>query len=229
METVTLATLKTQVREAANMENSQFVSDNELTRYIDMSYAELYDLLTKTFENYYTLGPIQAVVSTGNSMPLPADFYKLVGIDINFGGSWYPIKPFEMAERGRWVNANKLAYVGMINIAYKLIKDAMIFYPESSAAGTYRYWYIPKRTALTTDASTLDGVNGWQQYIIIDSAIKCLQKEESDVSALMAEKAAMLARIQSMAPARDAGAPKRIADTTTTYLGLGFGGGFYGR
>ena len=229
METVTLLTLKTQVREAANMENSLFVSDAELGRYIDMSYAELYDLLVKTFENYYTLGPIEATLSSGNSLPLPADFYKLVGIDTKFGGSWYPIKPFEMAERGRWVNANKLAYVGMINIAYKIIKDAIVFYPESSATGTYRYWYIPKRTSLTSDIVTIDGVNGWHQYIIIDAAIKCLQKEESDVSALMAEKQAMISRIESMAPARDAGAPKRIADTTTSYLGLGFGGGFYGR
>lgn len=229
METVTLLSLKTQVREAANMENSLFVSDAELGRYIDMSYAELYDLLAKTFENYYTLGPLTSIVTTGNTLSLPTDFYKLVGIDVKFGGSWYPIKPFEMAERGRWVNANKLAYVGMINIAYKLMANKIVFYPESSAAGEYRYWYIPMRTPLVADTTSVDGVNGWHQYIIIDAAIKCLQKEESDISALMAEKQAMISRIESMAPARDAGAPKRIADTTTSYLGLGFGGGFYGR
>lgn len=229
METVTLATLKTQVREAANMENSLFVSDAELTRYIDLSYAELYDLLVKTFENYYTLGPITTTVPSGNTISLPADFYKLVGIDTMFGSSWYPIRPFEMSERGRWVNANKLAYVGLINIAYKIIKDSIVLYPEGSVVGQYRYWYIPRRTQLTSDASVLDGINGWHQYIIIDAAIKCLQKEESDISALAAEKAGMIARIQSMAPARDAGAPKKISDNTTSYMGLGFGGGFYGR
>ncbi len=229
METVTLATLKTQVKEAANMENSSFISDAELTRYIDMSYAELYDLLVATFEDYYAIGPTEFTISTGNTQALPADFYKLIGIDCKFGSSWYPIKRFEMAERGRWVNANKLAYVGLINIGYRIVGSNIVMYPESSVKGTYRYWYVPKRTDLTTDASTLDGVNGWQEYVVIDAAIKCLRKEESDVSVLMAEKEQIKKRIEAMAPNRDEGTPKKIADVTTSYMGLGFGGGFYGR
>jgi hypothetical protein len=229
METITVATLKTQVREAANMENSLFVSDAELLRYIDLSYAELYDLLVEAFENYYTLGPIAETVTTGNIIPYPADFYKLVGLDMNFGGSFYPLKSFEFAERGRWVNANKLAYVGIINAAYKLMGTGIVLYPESSAAGTYRYWYIPRRTSLVGDSSTVDGVNGWQQFIVIDAAIKCLQKEESDVAALMAEKGQIISRIQAMARKRDAGSPRKISDVTNNYMGFSYGGGIYGR
>lgn len=229
MELITVATLKTQIREAANMENSQFVSDNELLRYIDMSYAKLYDMLVESFENYYTLGPIAVTVSTGNTIPYPADFYKLVGLDMNFGGSFYPLKSFEFQERGRWVNANKLAYVGIINAAYKLLSTGIVLYPESSAVGQYRYWYIPRRTSLTSDTSTVDGVNGWQQYIVIDCAIKCLQKEESDVSALMAEKNEMIERIRSMATKRDASSPRKISDVTNNYMGFSYGGGIYGR
>lgn len=129
METITVATLKTQVREAANMENSQFISDAELLRYLDMSYAELYDLLVEAFENYHTLGPISYSLTSGNIIPYPSDFYKLIGLDMNFGGSFYPLKSFEFAERGRWVNANKLAYVGIINAAYKLMSTGIVLYP----------------------------------------------------------------------------------------------------
>lgn len=229
MESVTLLTLKTQVKEAANMENSQFVSDAELGRFIDMSYAELYDLLVGVYENYYTKDPVTVSLTSGNSISLPSDFYKLVGIDAQFGSSWYPIKPFEMADRGRWVNANKLAYTGIINIAYKIIGGKIVFYPENGCQGKYRYWYIPTRTVLSADGTTIDGVNGWQQYIVVDAAIKCLQKEESEVSHLTAEKAALKDRIKSMAPKRDAGAPRKIADTTTSYMGFGYGGGFYGK
>lgn len=229
MESTTVATLKTQVREAANMENSQFVSDSELLRYIDMSYADLYDILVEAFENYYTLGPIAYSVTSGNVIPYPADFYKLVGLDMNFGGSFYPLKSFEFQERGRWVNANKLAYVGIINAAYKLMGSGIVLYPESSAAGNYRYWYIPRRTILTTDASVVDGVNGWQQYIVVDAAIKCLQKEESDASHLLAEKNSLLERIRSMARKRDASSPRKISDVTNNYMGFSYGGGIYGR
>ena len=229
-ESVTLALLKTQVRETANMENSQFVSDAELARYIDLSYARLYNMLIKADDNYYTIGPTEFTVPTGsNSFALPTDFFKLMGIDCKFGSSWYPIKPFEMAERGRWVNANKLAYVGLINIAYKIMGSNIIFYPQESVSGSYRYWYIPQRTPLVLDTDTMDGLQGFQRFVVIDAAIKCSQKEEADCSALLEEKNEIIAEINSMARNSDMGYPKKVQDTTTSYMGLGFGGGFYGR
>jgi hypothetical protein len=48
--------------------------------------------------------------------------------------------------------------------------------------------------------------------VIIDAAIKCLQKEESDVQVLMAQKAAMKRRIEVAASNRDAGSPLSVSD-----------------
>ena len=45
MRTITLAEMRTAARQYADQENSQFVSDAELTRIINNSIAELYDLL----------------------------------------------------------------------------------------------------------------------------------------------------------------------------------------
>jgi hypothetical protein len=67
-------------------------------------------------------------------------------------------------------------------------------------------------TQLTTDASVCDGISGWTEYIIVDAAIKAMQKEESDVSALMAQKQMLTQRINAMAESRDAGSPAKVSD-----------------
>jgi hypothetical protein len=58
----------------------------------------------------------------------------------------------------------------------------------------------------------LDGISGWTEYVIVDAAIKCLVKEETDPSALMATKAGLIKRIEEAAGNRDVGAAPTVAD-----------------
>jgi len=80
---------------------------------------------------------------------------------------------------------------------------------------------------------TADGVSGWTEYIIVDAAIKCMQKEESDTSVLMAQKQALIARIEAAAANRDAGNPAVVSDSQWSDFwlpmgqgGIGGGGGY---
>ena len=77
----------------------------------------------------------------------------------------------------------------------------------------------PTRIILKQDrwSYLADGIGGWLEYVITDVAIKMLQKEESDVSVLMAQKQALIKRIQEMATNRDAGAPSTVRDTQSSY------------
>jgi uncharacterized protein YdcH (DUF465 family) len=68
-------------------------------------------------------------------------------------------------------------------------------------------------TALLADTDIIDGVSGWTEYIIVDAAIKALHKEESDTTALMAQKMALKQRIEETAMNRDAGQPDAISNT----------------
>ena len=73
-------------------------------------------------------------------------------------------------------------------------------------------------------------MSGWEEYIVCDSAIKMTQKEESDCSILLAQKAALLARIEAAAENRDAGSPQTVADSkraNSVWGGGGYGGGGY--
>lgn len=70
---------------------------------------------------------------------------------------------------------------------------------------------------------TIDGVSGWEEYIIVDASIKCKDKEESDVTVLVARKAGLMKRVEGVAANRDPGTAARTADVTSSYYGAGNG------
>jgi hypothetical protein len=220
MESVTLLSLRTQARELSDMVNSTFVSDSEFNNYLDQSYAELYDILVSRFEDYYTKAPLQFTIPSGsNTFTLPSDFYKMRGLDLSSSGNvgiddWITVRPFNFQERNRRNTIVRRNLVGQLNISYRMIGNTIYVLPEDQANALYRLWYVPTRTKLVLDTDTMDSVDGWHMYIVVDAAIKALNKEESDVSVLMAQKQALLVRIQAMASNRDAGEPERIADVS---------------
>lgn len=217
MASWTLSQLMTRVRERADMVNSKFISDDELKRYISASYAELYDLVVGAYEDHYLSDPVSFTISSGaNTYDLDANFYKLVGVDYSLNGEWVEIRPFNFNERNR--KSYNVRYDNYHpSIRYRLTGSKLRFVPTDEAAGTYRYWYIPLASTLTADADTIDGFNGWEEYVVIDAAIKCLTKEESDVTVLMVEKNAMKERILSASHNRDSGDTQRVTDVRRSY------------
>jgi hypothetical protein len=59
----------------------------------------------------------------------------------------------------------------------------------------------------------VDGVSGWEQYIVLHAAVAALIKEESDPSQLRIEQAAIIERIEAAAENRDAANPQTVSDT----------------
>jgi hypothetical protein len=185
---VTLYDLKTQTRDRANMANSQFVDDTELTRYINQSAAELYDILTSKSGSTYNAKTMDFTIGPNIlNYPLPTDFYKLLGIDyLVVSGQAITVKPFQFGERN------------------------MYRYPTTGF--NLRMHYVPIYTKLSKNTDLLKGFNGYENLIIVSAAIRCLQKEESDTQQLMIERAEMMKRITDASENRDQGFPRRIND-----------------
>lgn len=202
------------------MENSTFISDSELTTYINQSAFELYDLLIGTYDDYFVKDPPTLFSLSGgqasSSFVLPDDFYKLRGIDFNLDGDrWVDLAQYNFKERNRQDGLVKSIYFRVYNLKYRVIGNKVFFKPYDSCAGNYRLYYIPKMVPLILDDDeTIDFLN-WDEYIVVDAAIKCLVKEESDPSALLLEKQSLKERIQSMAADRDAGSPEKVANVST--------------
>lgn len=217
-----LSELRTQVRQRANMENSQFVTDAELLLYINASYGELYDILVSRFEDYFIkldsgtgLPPTFTLASGVSIYAIPSDLYKLRGIDVqnNSSTNWSTVHRYNFAERNSRSNSVSRIQYGEKNLSYRAIGNKIQFLPEDQAQGTYRLWYIPRLTKLAADSDDTQGTTlDFEEYIIVDAAMKCLIKEESDVSALMAIKEQLRQRIIAMSSNRDAGSKERVAD-----------------
>jgi len=213
----TLAEMRTKVRERANMENSQFVSDTELTGYINSSYAELYDLLVSRFEDYYSEQEAFTITS-GNSRTLPVDFYKVRGVDYNSGSGAQTVGRWNFEERNRIGNEIN-ALTGLVNRQYRVMGQSIQFLPIDSAQGSYVLWYIPRFQPLISDTDYMDDVLDFEEYVVVDAARKCLEKEESDIQAVVLAKQQLIARIQAMASNRDT-TPERISDVRGDYDGF---------
>ena len=187
--TVTLASLRLQAQQRADQVNSSFLTTAEWNTNINASATELYDLLTTVYSDYY-FNTYSFTTTSADTYPLPSDFYKLVGVDqiINPGtGQSISLKPYNFQERNSYTQ-----FVG--------------------AATPMRLHYVPVMTKLVADADTFDGINGYEEYIVIDAAIKAMTKEESDTSQLKMDKEAMRKRIIDSAPPRDASKSDRITD-----------------
>ena len=220
---MTLSGTRDAVRQRADIVNSQFVTDPELNSYINQSYFELYDVLVQKYgEDYFAKTGTLTTDGTSTQYPIgetvsgTTDFYKLLGVDLQLAGAapeaYFTIRPFNFAERNRYAVPNMQSFYGLTNMRYRIINNSLLLIPTPSAGQTIRYWYVPRLLTLNGDSETLDGVPGWTEYVIVDAAIKCMQKEESDPSVLMAQKQALISRIEAAAANRDIGNPMTVSD-----------------
>lgn len=211
-DTLTLLQVRTRVRERADMVGSLFVTDAELNGYINYSYRALWDLLIEADDDYGTKSATFTITS-GNTITLPSDFYKLRGVD-DLTDSTHPrtVRKFNWNERNNYkYSSRNVLNDNSSDVFYRIIGDTLLIEPPESALKTYRLWYVRTVATVTLDADPLDGIQGWLEYVIVDSAMKCLVKEESDISSLQAMKGEIMERIVRLRNNRDQSLPEKIS------------------
>lgn len=188
-KTVALSVLRTRVREEANMEGSGFISDAELNRKINRSLESLYDLLIRAHgDEYYNSSDSVTLVSGTNSYALPATFYKLTAATFVVNGT-------------REIPLKKMTADQASNINY-----------SSLPSGTVKLYFAPAFVDLSADGDTFDGINGFEEWAVLDAAIKCLDKEETDITSRMIRMQKIEDRLDQMAQDRDLSQNDRIKD-----------------
>lgn len=201
----------------ADMANSNFLTNAEWNYNINNSYFELYDLLVTVYEDYFLAAPYIFQTTSASQYTLPDDFYKLVGLDAGLSqnnNAWISLPKFDFISRNQFIYPQlNSTLLGVGNFQYRLMGNTLYFIPTPTAGQYIRTWYIPKLTQLLQDTDIATGTSGWLEYVIVDAAIKAMQKEESDVTVLMAQKEMLIKRIEESAMNRDVGLPDRISDS----------------
>ncbi len=212
-------------QQRADRVNSNFVTMSEWNTYINQSYFELYDLLTTVYEDYFVQSPTTLTTNGTNQLTLPTDFYKMLGVDLALNSStnaYVTLKKFDFISRNKYIYPQLTSsYLGVFNMRYRVFGNTLFLIPTPQSGQAIRIWYVPKLTQLLQDTDILTGISGWSEYVIVDAAIKALQKEESDVSVLMMQKQMLMKRIEESSMNRDAGQPDTISDVRSRTDGWG--------
>lgn len=232
-------------QQKADRVNSNFVTMTEWNAFIRLAQYELYDLLIDQDQMRY-VAPTAGFTSNGSTFlyPLPdgilsfvqpdgssgvaAPFYKLVGVDMglaNANQAWVTVSQFNFIDRNKFLYPNSASTIyGVFNCQYRLNDRYIQFIPVPSGNQPFRLWYIPRLAVPLSDSDLVDGVSGWEQYVIVRAAKYALDKEESDTTKLDAELLFLRERITTAAKTRDVGQADTISDTRTN-MG-GFNGGW---
>lgn len=245
---INLGYLRYQAQLRSDKLNSNFLTVDEWNININKSMFELFDILvTKYGEDFFVASPYTFLTTGQNNYPLPDGsvsfavggitppaVYKMIGVDcgVAVGNNAWVTLP-----RYNWIDRNKFIYpqlqanaLGVFNLSYRQMGNQLYFIPNPTAGQYIQIWYVPIMTMLLKDTDMLSfSISGWDEYVVIDAAIKALIKEESfeQASALKMDKAALMERIETTAANRDVGQPNTVSDTRTN-TGFFDGGGFGG-
>lgn len=205
--------------------HSNFLTPSEWNAHINNSYKELYDILIQKFGDDYEVAKPFSIVTTGQVdptfgsqvFPLPSDFYKLmlceVALNPSDPNSWVTLRTFMRIQQNLFNYPNVYTMYGITNLRYRVTGRYLQIVPITSANQTIRIWYAPKPNQLLLDTQIVEGVSGWEEYVVVDAAIKAQGKEESSTDDLFKRKAALLKRIEEAAANRNIAEPETVSDS----------------
>lgn len=225
---VSLATIRQRVRRRAGIEGEvTCFPDSDLNDEINESLANLYDVIRKAFGSDYFQSTSTIAATAGiATYSLPADFLSLESIDVTFaGGITASVFRYMQAERNMykavpWVTPT-MSGSSMSQTFYRLVGSNITFIPTPTSAMTFTMVYVQTAPRLISDADTFDGINGWEEFIALDAAIRILLKDgESDLIKRLEDRLAQATqRVIDLAHERDSGEPDHVPDVAGRYGG----------
>jgi phosphosulfolactate phosphohydrolase-like enzyme len=189
---------------------SAYVNDAAMLTEINQSRLELFDkLITVGAGDYAESTQLVNVVSGTASYSLPDDYYKTIAVDINStDGNWCDVSRYSLGERNLF---SDLDSYNREDVYYRIRGNDITFAPTPNWTETnsvkHSYVAVP---ADITAATSVDGVAGWEDWIVYDCLVKFVGgKEEGDASQWERQLAKLNARIDGLKQ-RDRNEPDRI-------------------
>lgn len=194
----TLTSLITYTRQRADMESSNFISDDEITHFLNDEIKAVFAKMVNVDNGILFATPSPTLTKVGdNAYALPSDFMRLVDVNIYTNARWIPACP-----------ADAQNYYQLLSQTYTGDYDTRYFLQRNNAQDRYELYlfpakevsnlgvrYIPEAPSLSIGTDTLNWPSNWHVVPVLGAAIKCLNKEESDPTALMMERDSEVARI----------------------------------
>ncbi len=214
--TVTIAQVMTRARVKADVSGADgvgWIPDTELQGFVDAAHTELYDLLVKHELHQFETTATVTTVSGTATYALPADHYKTLALDYQWATNRYEAVPeVTFAERNRFTVPFTNQY-GTRAAGYRIVGGNLVLLPTPGGVQVYRHIYIPAPADISAADvdTTIDGIAGWDELLVIKAAINCYIKEQSVPNDLRVQEAQQVDRIAQMAV--DRGQVQAISQT----------------
>lgn len=198
----TLAQVRSQALQLADFDHDndlpeadRFVTNEYVDALINRGYKALYSILTR--HGFHRAETDISITADGSlDYGLPSNFWAMLTVHgVNDDGSTYLLQRHDVRHRPD-SSYNAPAYT------YRVVGIRIELSPVPSS-GEYVACYIPVPDDLVDDTDTLDGVLGWEEYVITWVAIRLLRKEGSETADLQQELAALERRIADEANAEE--------------------------
>ncbi len=222
--------LITMARQLAEQEVSTFISEPEIVFRLNARIAQLYDMLVAADADRFVQEASLTTTSASGppwTVELPADFYQIRGLDFVSGRSRYPLEPYTLQERNFDGGSSGWPFSDRSSIRYRVAGQGfvsddvgdlvdLLHFDCNPGNSTLALYYVPAAPQLVDGEDVLNGVNGWEDWIVLKVAIDMMNKEESDPSALMAQCSEIEQRVKHLSTTRDSGRAPRVSDVRTS-------------
>jgi hypothetical protein len=237
--TLTLTELQTRVRQRADLALSdQFIPTSELTIYINLALSKMWDLaLENDGQSFipYTDVPFTAPTTAPNIYALP-NAYKVLSVqlwDSVAGGVRRPIFPAMETQipglMSQQASAN-ITFGAMYRLSggFGLASTAGLqlqLFPPPLTNTVLQVRYVPPAPTLVNDTTPVMFPNGWEEFVVLEAAIKCIGKEDGDTRELQRQRDEMAESIRTASSSLDRGSPERVQDVVYGLVDYPWGNG----
>lgn len=220
---VTLSQIVTRAQQRSNLEGATgFITPSEWYDMVNQSVAEWYDMvrLTPFGGQYYRASTQFNTIGNQAGYPLPGNFLAMLSVDWYVSGATLvvDVRPFQEEDRNKF-RFWPIGWLSNTPVFYQLWAGNIQFIPVPQSSFQIQINYVPTAPLLGSPGATLDSIDGWEEWIVLDVAIKALTKDgQTDIlPALVQMQQRQESRIRGAAANRIQGAAEVVHDVTSSF------------
>lgn len=165
-----LASIRAIVRFRGDYQNVQKFPNKDVDTEIQGAFGEFYEIVDDVHEGWWDTNAAGATVANQDYAALPADCWRVKGVDLLESGEYTELQQVSIHDRNRFGSTADQP------VAYRLTARGADLYPAPNAVYTLRFVYTPK-APLLQEAAVREWFNGWHDYVV-ESTLLRLDKRE---------------------------------------------------
>lgn len=219
--TRTALQLETSARQRADQVGSNFRAQSVIFEYLSASCRDLASMLSRIDDYYWATTIFFTTPNSQTSTGQVPGAWKLIALRTTIGNKRDRIPLASVDDLDMETSA--LGWSSERWPAYRQRGESIIWTPTPTAAHTITVDYLPVAifknaggtaiSSLTATTDTFDGIFGWEDWVVLHTAIKLRTDAEKDIAALKMELADREASLILAAQERSSEDVERIRDT----------------